>query len=401
MGDMKPAPSRPHRSSSLERSAEIDTGALFDRVVAILEAARARVIRSVNTEMVLAYWHIGREIVEEAQQGRARAGYGDAVIAGLSTRLTEQYGRGFSERNLLYFRSFYLTYAERPPKILQRPLAESLRAPTETRNPQSAVAESDVSLHAAISLPPVPGFSNALSWGHYRSLSALTHPAERLFYEIEAETTGWSLSELERQIHTQLFSRLLKSGDRRGVLELATQGQALQRPIDLMREPYVLDFLGLPDGQPLRETELEAAIISKLQHFLLELGKGFAFVARQKRLDYDDECFYVDLVFYNCILKFYLLIDLKTGRLSHQDVGQMDSYVRLFDDRYITDGDNPTVGLILCAKKNEAVARYSVLNDRQQIFAARYLTYLPTVEALQTEVLRERALMEHVERSED
>ena len=181
-------------------------------------------------------------------------------------------------------------------------------------------------------------------------------------------------------------------------MALATQGQALTRPADVLREPYVLDFLGLPDGQPLHESDLEAAIISKLQHFLLELGKGFAFVARQRRLDYDDECFYVDLVLYNCILKFYLLIDLKTGKLTHQDVGQMDSYVRLFDDRYTTEGDNPTIGLILCAKKNEAVARYSVLNDSEQIFAARYLTYLPTVEELQRELQRERLLLESLQR---
>lgn len=391
---MKPSRKRAQLPPSSEPPAVIDTGALFERVVAILEAARARVVRSVNTEMVLAYWDIGREIVEEVQQGRARAGYGEAVIADLSTRLANRYGSGYSERNLLYFRRFYLTYAERPPNILQRSLAESLRGTTDAGIPQSTVAESDALLSAAISLPPVPGFSAALSWGHYRSLSALTHPAERLFYEIEAEAAGWNVAELERQIHTQLFARLIKSRDRQGTLELATQGQTLRRPIDLMREPFVLDFLALPDGQALRETELEAAIISKLQHFLLELGKGFAFVARQKRLDYDDDCFYVDLVFYNCILKFYLLIDLKTGTLTHQDVGQMDSYVRLFDDRYTTEGDNPTVGLILCAKKNEAVARYSVLNDRQQIFAARYLTYLPTVEELQRELERERLLVE-------
>lgn len=395
---MKPARPRAPRTSPPDLPAAPLEDGLFDRVVAILEAARARVVRSVNTEMVLAYWHIGREIVEEVQQGQARAGYGEAVIADLSTRLTDRYGRGYSERNLLYFRRFYLTYADRAPDILQRSLAESLRGSAGAEIPQAAIAESDALLSAAISLPPVPGFSAALSWGHYRTLSALTHAAERLFYEIEAEAAGWNAAEMERQIHTQLFARLLKSRDRQGVLELATQGQALRRPIDTLREPFVLDFLALPDGQALRETELEAAIISKLQHFLLELGKGFAFVARQKRLDYDDECFYVDLVFYNCILKFYLLIDLKTGRLTHQDVGQMDSYVRLFDDRYTTEGDNPTVGLILCAQKNEAVARYSVLNDRQQIFAARYVTYLPTVEELQAEVLRERALMEHQRR---
>ena len=199
---------------------------------------------------------------------------------------------------------------------------------------------------------------------------------------------------LERQIHTQLFTRLLKSRDKDGVLALARDGQRVQRPIDVIRDPYVLDFLDLPDGGRLRESDLEAAIIDGLQHFLLELGKGFAFVGRQRRLEYEDEVFYVDLVFYNCILKCFLLIDLKMGRLTHQDVGQMDSYVRLFDDKYTTEGDHPTIGLILCAEKNEAVARYSVLHESEQLFAARYVTWLPTVEELQAELLRERRQLE-------
>jgi predicted nuclease of restriction endonuclease-like (RecB) superfamily len=217
---------------------------------------------------------------------------------------------------------------------------------------------------------------------------------ERLFYEIEADRDGWSTTLLERQIHTQLFARLRKSRDKAGVLDLVTRGIALQRPIDAIRDPYVLDFLNLPDTERLHESDLEAAIIEKLQHFLLELGKGFAFVGRQKRLEYEDESFYVDLVFYNCILKCYLLIDLKMGKLTHQDVGQMDSYVRLFDDRYAAEGDNPSIGLILCAEKNQAVARYSVLHDSEQLFAARYLTYLPTVEELERELLRERQAIE-------
>lgn len=198
----------------------------------------------------------------------------------------------------------------------------------------------------------------------------------------------------ERQIHTQLFTRLRKSRDKAGVMDLVTRGLALQRPIDVIRDPYVLDFLDIPDSARLHESDLEAAIIEKLQHFLLELGKGFAFVGRQKRLEYDEERLYVDLVFYNCILKCYLLIDLKMGKLTHQDVGQMDSYVRLFDDRYTTEGDNPTIGLILCAEKNHAVARYSVIHDSEQIFAARYVTYLPTVEELERELIRERELIE-------
>jgi predicted nuclease of restriction endonuclease-like (RecB) superfamily len=238
------------------------------------------------------------------------------------------------------------------------------------------------------------GFSSRLSWTHYRVLTKVESAAERLFYEIEADRDGWSTTVLERQIHTQLFARLRKSRDKAGVMDLVTRGLAVQRPIDVIRDPYVLDFLDLPDSARLHESDLEAAIIEKLQHFLLELGKGFAFVGRQKRLEYDEERLYVDLVFYNCILKCYLLIDLKMGKLTHQDVGQMDSYVRLFDDRYTTEGDNPTIGIILCAEKNHAVARYSVIHDSEQIFAARYVTYLPTVEELERELLREQQLIE-------
>jgi predicted nuclease of restriction endonuclease-like (RecB) superfamily len=240
----------------------------------------------------------------------------------------------------------------------------------------------------------IRGFSPRLGWSQYRTLMNVENKAARLFYEIEAEKAAWSVSHLERQIHTLLFARLLKSRDKAGLLNLAKEGQIIRKPFDVLKDPYVLDFLDLPDGAPLHESDMEEAIIGSLQAFLLELGKGFAFVARQKRLDYEDERFYVDLVFYNCILKCYVLIDLKTGKLTHQDIGQMDSYVRLFDDRFTTAGDKPTIGLILCAAKNEAVARYSVLNESKRIFAAKYVKILPTVDELQRELLRERHLIE-------
>lgn len=233
-----------------------------------------------------------------------------------------------------------------------------------------------------------------MSWSHYRVLLGVEHPSERAFYEIGAERSGWSVPELERQIHTLLFTRLLKSRDRRGVLELARSGQELVAPIDALKDPYVLDFLALPDGGALRESDLEAAIIGQLQGFLLELGKGFAFVARQKRLAFEGEHFYVDLVFYNTILKCYLLIDLKLGKLTHQDIGQIDSYVRMFDEQLTTDGDNPTIGLVLCAEKNEAVARYSVLNESKQIFAAKYVKVLPSKAELRREIECERRRFE-------
>jgi predicted nuclease of restriction endonuclease-like (RecB) superfamily len=218
----------------------------------------------------------------------------------------------------------------------------------------------------------------------------------RSFYEIEAARENWSVPHLERQIHTQLHLRLLKSRDKDGVMELARKGQIVEKPADLMKSPIELDFLGLQGGSALRESDIESAIISKLSQFLLELGKGFAFVARQKRITFEDEDFFIDLVFYNIILKCYLLVDLKLGKLTHQDVGQMDSYVRLFDAQGRTPGDGPTIGLILCAEKNEAMARYSILSEHKQLFAAKYVTYLPTEQELQQELERDRRIAEAV-----
>lgn len=352
--------------------------ALFDRVVAILEEARANVVRAVNSQMVLAYWHIGREIVEHIQKGEGRAEYGEQVLNALSERLSERYGKGFSVTNLRYFRLFYQTYIDRVPEIRHTACDESGSAVEAIEKHHKACDVLDDLSQAMEKTDRFRGFSPRLSWSHYRTLCKVENRAERLFYEVEAEKEGWSIPHLERQIHTLLFARLLKSRDKAGLLELASKGQVLAKPADALKDPYVLDFLDLPDNAPLHESRLEAAIIGRMQEFLLELGKGFAFVARQKRLSYEDEHFYVDLVFYNVILKCYVLIDLKMGKLTHQDIGQIDSYVRFFNDQYLTEGDNPTVGLILCAEKNEAIARYSVLKDNKRIFAAKYLKYLPS-----------------------
>lgn len=393
-----PTASTPRRRGvSLRRSGESGEPAdLFDRIVAILEEARRQVVHAVNSEMVTSYWHIGREIVQELQGGGRRAKYGEQLLAGLSERLTQRYGEGFSVTNLRYMRQFYQVYADRSPQIHHK-AGDELPAPAATRAKHHKAGDvfDDLSLvleHA----DRIRGFSPTLSWSHYRALSRVENKAERLFYEVEAAGAGWSTTDLERQIHTHLFARLLKSRDKAGVMDLAQNGQTLEQPIDTLRDPFVLDFLHLPQAERLRESDLEAAVLAKLQAFLLELGKGFAFVARQKRLAYDDQSFFVDLVFYNCILKCYVLIDLKVGRLSHGDVGQMDSYVRLWDEQYTTEGDNPTIGLILCAEKNEAVARYSVLKESKQLFAAKYVTYLPTVEELQRELteLTQRAVRE-------
>jgi predicted nuclease of restriction endonuclease-like (RecB) superfamily len=363
---------------------------LFDRIVVILEDARGRAVRAVNSEMVLAYWLIGREIVEDLQRGAARADYGEKMLKRLSTRLTERFGEGFSTTNLKYFRRFHQAFADREPRIGHSPSDQFATA-------QHAAGEAADILEAlahAVESPSTAGFSDRLSWTHYRALLRVGHVGERRFYEIEAAHEGWSVSQLERQIDTHLFARLLKSSDKVGVMDLANRGQVIERPIDVLKSAYVLDFLDLPESPLLRESDLESAILEKLQHFLLELGKGFAFVARQKRIAFDDESFYVDLVLYNIILKCYLLVDLKLGKLAHQDVGQMDSYVRMFDDQGRTEGDGPTIGLILCAEKNEAVARYSVLHGNEQLFAAKYVTYLPSVEELERELFRERRRLE-------
>ena len=372
-------PSRDNSSAALpDRN---DLSALGARVVTIIEEARARVVRTVNSEMVLAYWHIGREIVEFVQRGETRAEYGEEVIETLSAHLQTRIGRGFSTTNLKYFRLFYLRFQHRLPVV----------GPTGS---VEAEAGEFVTSHVTNSRASAAGFSDRLSWSHYRTLSQVEDPAARAFYEIEAERENWSTPHLERQIHTHLHLRLLKSRDKEGVRALARAGQVIERPVALIKSPVVLDFLDLPESSALRESDLETAIIGKLSHFLLELGKGFAFVARQKRMTFEDEEFYVDLVFYNVILKCYLLIDLKLGKLSYQDVGQMDGYVRLFDATQRTAGDGPTIGLILCAEKNETIARYSILNEHKQLFAAKYVTYLPSEEELVRELERDRRLAE-------
>lgn len=370
---------------------------LFDRVVSILEQARANVVRSVNNNMVIAYWLIGREIVQEIQGGGERAEYGKQVIEQLSAKLTRKYGRGFSTTNLRYFRTFYIAYADRIPEIHHIGCGEF--KPFGKRHTQCGVL--DAMALAVKQADTVRGFSPNLGWSHYRTLMNVENQNERLFYEIEAENESWDVDHLKRQVHTFLFARLLKSQNKEGVMALVREGHTIKTPADTIKNPYILDFLGLPDSDALHESEIEKAIIDNIQSFLLELGKGFAFVGRQKRLQFDEDFFYIDLVFYNCILKFYLLIDLKIGELTHQDVGQMDSYVRMFDDKYVTEGDNPTIGLILCAKKNETIARYSVLNDSKQLFASKYMLYLPTEAELRRELERERRLIEEIQRSEN
>lgn len=441
----KPTPKKRPLKSALEAA----PGVLFDRVANILEQARANVVRAVNSNMVLAYWLIGREIVQEIQGGKDRAGYGRQVLADLSRKLTERYGNGFSITSLKYFRTFYQAYEDRlepkgrplgdqftSPLILPskgRPLGDPLAALAVTAAISRPVGVESVSTPPAVTKPAIRhpvgdefvqrratpfqhpmgaelqgltksyptgsesliGFSPQLNWSHYRALMRVENLKARDFYEQEAIAGGWDKRTLERQIHSFYYERLLKSQHPEKMLTEGRHTLASPDPaIATLKHPYVLEFLGLPEVASLNEEEVESAILSYLQSFLLELGKGFAFVARQKRLRIDDDDRYVDLVFYHIQSRFYLLIDLKIGKLTHQDVGQMDGYVRIFDDQCLSEGDNPTIGLILCTEKNEVVAKYSVLKDRKQIFASKYMLYLPSEEELRREIERERRLIE-------
>ncbi|MDJ0626435.1 MAG: PDDEXK nuclease domain-containing protein [Candidatus Caenarcaniphilales bacterium] len=340
---------------------------LFQRVVSILEEARSKVVRTVNSEMVIAYWLIGREIVEEEQQGEEKAEYGKHLIENLSQKLTEQFGKGYSVPNLRNFRQFYLTFMQRQPEI-QYPLGSESNS----------------------------GFSPGLGWSHYRALMRVDNDHARSFYEVEAIKNQWSKRDLERQIHSLLFERLLKSTDKKGLLELANEGHVVDRPVDVIKDPYVLEFLDLPESSKLSESKIETALLNHLQEFLLELGTGFAFIGRQKRITLEGDHFYPDLVFYHVKLKCYVVVDLKTTKLDHGDLGQMQLYVNYYDREIRTEEDNPTIGLILCTSKNDSVVRYILDEKNQQIFASRYRLELPSEDELKRELEYEQRLVENI-----
>jgi len=342
---------------------------IYDRIRVIIENARGNIARTVNAEMVQAYWLIGREIVQEEQAGQHRADYGRQIIQNLSEHLSGQYGNGWSSSNLWHIRQFYLMYKDRKPAKLHTPRAESAK---------------NIILHT---------LRAELSWSHYRVLMRIENPQARSFYEIECIKNNWSARELERQKGSLLFERLSLSKDKKGLMRLAIKGQELQTYGDMIKDPYVLEFTGLSQQSRLYENELEQALIDNLSKFLLELGKGFTFVARQKRISLDGDHFYIDLVFYNTILKCYVLIDLKIGKLTHQDIGQMQMYVNYYDRDVRLSDDNPTVGLILCEDKKDAVVRYTLSKENRQIFASRYKLYLPTERELIEELERERHLL--------
>lgn len=377
------------------RSWPVQVESLYREVRSVLEQARASAYRAVNFAMVHAYWQVGRLIVEYEQGGRRRAGYGEALLEDLSRRLTAEFGRGFDPSNLRYMRLFFQRFSNRDAmrrRLSSPDIRDALRHESSGAASRNA-ARSKSGIHHA-TRGESPGLRRELSWTHYRLLLGVENPAAREWYMNEAATQHWSTRQLERQISVLYYERLLASRKKAPVGQEARDKLAAVAPEEFIRDPYVLEFLNLRDYPALRESAVEQAIIDNLQAFLLELGKGFSFVARQKRLRFEEEDFYVDLVFYNYLLRCFVLVDLKVGKLTHQDIGQMDGYVRMFDAHARPAGDNPTIGLILCSRKNEAIARYSVLTEGRQIFAAKYLKVLPTEEELRRELERERRLLE-------
>lgn len=377
---------------------------LYRDIRAVLESARSSAYRAVNVAMVQAYWQVGRLIVEHEQGGRKRAAYGEAVLDDLSQRLTSDFGRGFDVRNLRYMRQFYLAFprdsAETPETRVDEK-RNALQDDSEQAMKRNAVRSKLPIRHAlrdksaatlAQHLPTA--WRPELSWTHYRLLLGVEDPRAREWYMRETSDQHWSTRQLERQISALYYERLLASRTKTPVRKEADAKLAAVEPEQFIRDPYVLEFLDLKDYPALRESAVEQGIIENLQAFLLELGKGFSFVARQKRLRFEDEAFHVDLVFHNYLLRCFVLIDLKVGKLTHQDIGQMESYVRMFDAHARPEGDNPTIGLILCSRKNEAIAKYSVLSEARQIFAAKYVKVLPTEQELTREIERERRLID-------
>jgi predicted nuclease of restriction endonuclease-like (RecB) superfamily len=330
--------------NKIERNIQSD---FYRKVAKLLKEARKSVVQTVNKAMVYTYYEIGRVIVEEEQNGEKRAEYGKHLLEELSKKLKSEFGKGFSVDNLENMRKFYLVYS----------ISETVSRKSIIHNFQ-------------------------LGWSHYIKLIRIEDKAERNFYEIESSQNNWSLRELRRQCDSALFQRLSLSKDKKAVKELSEKGQIIEKPKDALKDPYILEFVGLPENKTYSETELEQKLIDKLEHFLLELGKGYAFIARQKRITIDEKHFRVDLVFYNRILKSFVLIDLKIGELRHQDIGQLQMYVNYYDRFVKLKEENKTIGIILCQDKSETLVKITLPEDNEQIFASKYQTVLPSKKEL-------------------
>jgi predicted nuclease of restriction endonuclease-like (RecB) superfamily len=357
-------------------SKEVQNIMLFHQVAELLQNARQQVLRTVNSTMTFTYFEIGRMIVEEEQNGKDRAEYGKQVLKGLSEQLTSEFGKGYGVRNLEFIRKFYLTYSN--SSTLTRIIEIQSLLPLNTDDEKT---KSPISFFEDRKSQSLISFFK-LTWTHYVFLMRIDDEKERSFYEIESEKYNWSVRELKRQYDSALYTRLTLSRDKEGILKLSEEGQIIEKPKDLIKDPYILEFLGLPELHQYSESQLEQEIINKLEHFLLELGHGFAFVARQQRISFDDKHFYIDLVFYNRVLRSFVLIDLKIGELKHQDLGQMQMYVNYYDREMRLEGENKTIGLVLCQNKSDFVVEYTLPENNEQIFASKYKTILPSKEDL-------------------
>ncbi len=369
---------------------------LFISVKNVLHQAQGSSYRTVNSIMVVAYWHVGKLIVEEEQSGKHKAEYGKALLQGLSDRLNKEFKGGYSIQNLRSFRQFYLTFPEiRSTVWSEFKNVKGLANKGAQDNDKKLLIRSTLWSESA-EAQTLSTVWRELSWSHYKLLMRVENPDARTYYMKEAVAQSWGVRGLERQINSFYYERILSSKNKKPVKNEAAQKTKTLIPqiTDFIKDPYVLEFLQIKPHTPLYESELEQALLDNIQHFLLELGKGFAFVQRQQWIDADTEHYFIDLVFYNYVLKCFVLIDLKTGKLTHQDIGQMDMYVRIYEEKYKQPGDNPTIGLILCSEQNESVIKYSVLKENKQLFSSRYKLYLPTEKELKTELDRERALVE-------
>lgn len=341
---------------------------LYDSIRPLIENARSKVVRNINQTMTLTYYEIGRVIVEYEQQGNRRADYAKKVLVQLSKRLTAEFGKGYSATNLEYFRKFYKVYAGRVPR--------------------SSVGNSRVARKAAIPQSLIEEFKIpfVLSWTHYVQLLKIENRNERGFYEIEAARGNWSVRELQRQFNSSLYERIALSKDKKLVKELGKKGQIVEKPTDALKHYTVLEFLDLREGVAYSESDLENAIISRLEHFMMELGKGFLFEARQKRITFEGDSFFIDLVFYNRLLRCYVLLDLKIGKLTHQDIGQMQMYVNYYDRRQKLPEENATIGIILCKEENKTIVEFTLPESNKTIFAKEYKLYLPSKEQLRKQI---------------
>ena len=364
----------------------IDTNFIRE-IKELVNSAKQRVVTSINIAMVYTYYEIGKRIVEQEQKGKHRANYGKELIKQLSAELTREFGKGYSEVNLRYFRKFYIIYSVN--QIQQTVFAKSkiinnfMTKTSSYNNSKKQIGQPLVDQSKIINnFKNYPITSDGhrffLNWASYILLMRIKNPNERSFYEIECYNSNWSFRELKRQIDSCLYERLSLSRDKQGVLDLSRRGHIIEKPIDVLKEPFVLEFLDLDEKERYSENDLETEILNKIQYFMLELGKGFTFVKRQMRLTFNDKHYHADLVFYNRFLRCFVIIDLKIGEVTHQDIGQMQMYVNYYDRFIKTNDENKSIGILLCKDKDDAIVRLTLPEDNNQIFAAKYETILPS-----------------------